>query len=314
MSRAPTGTGTASAAKSPFALAALLCALSLGTSNAVTLTWTGLAGDGNIASAGNWSPSQGPVTSDLLIFAGTNSLLPQLSSGLTIGSLSFNSTAGAFTLGGAGTYTINTAAGVTNSSAATETINNNITLGLAQTWSATAGALVFGGNVANGNFLLTLTGGFNTSISGSIGGTGGLTKSGTGTLTLSGTNTYTGLTTLSAGTLVLGSNAAIGTGTFSLGTATLQTGGAARTLNNVISLAGTTTFAGADALNFSNAATLTGSRTLTVSGAGVVTFDGAISGSTRKLTKSGAGTLVLNNANTYTGGTTLSTGTLVLGN
>ncbi len=112
----------------------------------------------------------------------------------------------------------------------------------------------------------------------------------------------------------MGSNSAIGPGTLSLGTATLNTGGAARTLANALTLAGNPTFSGAEALGFSGAVNMTGSRTLTVSGTGVVTFDGLISGGARKLTKTGAGTLVLNNANTYTLGTALSAGTLVLGN
>lgn len=317
MSRGPTGTGTRTATKLPFVIAALCCVVfTLSTARATTLTWTGLAGDGNIATAGNWSPAQSPAPSDLLIFAGTNSLLPQLSSGLSVGSLSFNNTAGAFTLGGAGTYTITTAAGIVNSSASTQTINNNLTLAIAQTWNASAGGLIIGGNVNLGAFVLTLNGGFNSSIGGNITGSGGLTKSGTGTLTLSGSNGYTGTTTLSAGTLVLGSNSAVGPGTLSIGTATLNTGGAARTLSNAITLAGNSIFNGADALTFSGAANMTGSRTLNVSGTGVVTFDGVISGTggARKLTKSGAGTLVLNNANIHTGGTALSAGTLVLGN
>ncbi len=315
MFRRPIGPGTRTATKLSFVGVAYCCAfLALSTARAATLTWTGSAGDGNIATAGNWSPAQSPGTGDLLIFAGPDSLLPQLSSGLTVGSLNFNNTAGAFTLGGTGTYTITTAAGISNSSANTQTINNNVTLGLAQTWTASTGALVVGGNVNTGAFLLTIAGASNTTIGGNITGTGGLTKSGTGILTLSGTNGYTGTTTLSAGTLVLGSNSAIGPGTLSLGAATLNTGGAARTLSNAITLAGNSIFNGADALTFTGAANMTGSRTLNVSGTGVVTFDGVISGAARKLTKTGAGTLVLNNANLHSGGTALSAGTLVLGN
>ena len=43
------------------------------------------------------------------------------------------------------------------------------------------------------------------------------------------------------------------------------------------------------------------------------TYGGVISG-TGTLTKSGAGTLTLTGANTYTGGTTISAGTLQIGN
>jgi len=51
----------------------------------------------------------------------------------------------------------------------------------------------------NAGFLLTVSGGFNSTISGVLSGTGSLTKTGAGTNFLSGTNTYTGLTTISVG-------------------------------------------------------------------------------------------------------------------
>src|SRR5258707_1130118 len=88
---------------------------------AATLTWTGAAGDGLVSTAGNWSPAQVPSSGDTLIFAGSTSLSPQLKTSLTVGSITFNSTATAFTLGGTGTYTVNSG-GITNNSTATETI------------------------------------------------------------------------------------------------------------------------------------------------------------------------------------------------
>ncbi|HEX4640716.1 MAG TPA: autotransporter-associated beta strand repeat-containing protein, partial [Chthoniobacterales bacterium] len=160
---------------------------------AATLTWTGGGASDDTNLIGNWGFI--PATGDLLHFAGTTRLTPNQVNALSIGSLTFDSGAGAFSLGG-NTYTITGASGVTNNSTNTQTINNAITLGLAQTWSATSGNLVFGGNIATGGFVLTITGGSNTSASGNISGTGGLTKTGAGTLTLSGVNTYTGKTTI----------------------------------------------------------------------------------------------------------------------
>ena len=63
-------------------------------------------------------------------------------------------------------------------------------------------------------------GGLNTSTSfaGTIATGISLTKAGTGTLTLSGTNTYTGVTTVSAGTLKAGSATALGTGAATVAT------------------------------------------------------------------------------------------------
>ena len=69
-------------------------------------------------------------------------------------------------------------------------------------FSTTIGSLSGAGFVQLGS--ATLTAGGNNSVTtfaGVISGSGGLTKVGIGTLTLSGANTYTGLTTVSAGTL-----------------------------------------------------------------------------------------------------------------
>lgn len=70
------------------------------------------------------------------------------------------------------------------------------------------GAVVANGAAIAYNVALTGTGGVfnttaNTSVSGAIGGTGGLWKNGTGTLTLTGVNTYTGNTNVEVGKLVV---------------------------------------------------------------------------------------------------------------
>ena len=55
------------------------------------------------------------------------------------------------------------------------------------------------------------------------------------------------------------------------------------------------------------------SSTLTVNG-GMLTFSGVIAGSGLALSKAGTGTLILNGANSFSGGATLSAGLLNLGN
>jgi autotransporter-associated beta strand protein len=143
-----------------------------------------------------------------------------------------------------------------------------------------------------------------------------LTQAGTGLLALTAANTYSGGTTLGAGTIEVGNNNALGTGTLTLKSGTFMAIGSAVTLPNAVTLAGGVTIGGTLAITFTGPATLTASRTLTVSNTGLTTFVGAVgqSASGFALTKAGAGALALTAADTYSGGTTLSAGTLEVGN
>ena len=105
-----------------------------------------------------------------------------------------------------------------------------------------------------------------------------LALNGAGTQTLSGANTYTGATTISAGTLQIGNGGTSG----SLSTTSTIT-------NN-----GTLVFHRSD-----NLAQGTAFSTAAISGTGA-------------MVKLGAGTLTLNAANSYTGGTTLEAGMIIL--
>ena len=112
------------------------------------------------------------------------------------------------------------------------------------------------------------------SFSGAITGTGGsLEKTGSGTLTLSGANSYTGTTEISGGTLRIGAGGTTGT----LGTGAVINDGAL-------------VFNRSDALTVANQ----------ISGSGT-------------LTQAGGGVLTLTAANSHTGGTTISAGTLAIG-
>ncbi|ELD4761584.1 autotransporter-associated beta strand repeat-containing protein [Salmonella enterica] len=166
-----------------------------------------------------------------------------------------------------------------------------------------------------------------------IGGTGSVVKSGDKTLTLSGANSYTGGTTISGGTLVATNVEALGSGDVTDNAVLeLNTGG---TFDNVISGSGQVVKSGDEMLTLSGANSYTGGTTISggtlvasnveALGSGDVTdnatlelntggdFDNNI-GSTGSVVKSGDKTLTLSGANSYTGGTTISGGTLVATN
>jgi autotransporter-associated beta strand protein len=136
---------------------------------------------------------------------------------------------------------------------------------------------------------------------------------GTGMMTLSGTNsTYTGSTTINDGTLALANPLVLqnsplvttGGGELALDVGITSTtfgglSGASGNLNTIIS-------------NYSSVTNLT----LNPAAGSVLTYGGVIAnGATgMSLTKTGAGTQILSGANTYTGTTTVSEGTLVASN
>ncbi len=112
-----------------------------------------------------------------------------------------------------------------------------------------------------------------------------------GTVILNSANSYTGGTTLETGTLVIGNNTALGTGTLTTIDPT------------VVYMNG---------INMANPIVMQGDTTLEVDNTDSATQSGAISesGGSYAVTKTGTGTLALTVANTYTGGTTIDAGVL----
>ncbi len=150
---------------------------------------------------------------------------------------------------------------------------------------------------------LTFSGSASYTISGSgaIAGSGGLAKSGSGTVTLATTNTFAGPVSITGGVLAV-DNLADGGEPSSIGASSASA-------SNFIINGGTLRLAGSQTNT---------NRALTLGAAGgvidtPVTFQisGGITGA-GALTKTGSGTFILANANTYSGGTLLQAGTLVL--
>ena len=160
----------------------------------------------------------------------------------------------------------------------------------------TTGSII--GNVTdNGNLV------FNrsdvVSFSGNISGTGTLTQSGSGTVTLSGDNSYTGGTSVSGGILSVGSDANLGNASGGIA----LSGGELLTTGNFTSARTVTLTPSAVANTLASLANFT------------VTYSGLISGSGGLVVGDPVGTAtgtvdLANAANSYTGGTTVSAGTL----
>jgi autotransporter-associated beta strand protein len=154
------------------------------------------------------------------------------------------------------------------------------------------------GNVANDG-LVRFAQSVNGTYAGVISGTGAVAKTGAGTLTLTGNNTYAGGTTVSEGTLQLSGAGTLGSavGTTTVSGGTLDLGGTSQTQNGGVTLTSGTIQNG----------TLSSSGSFTVQ-SGAVSASLAGSGN---LVKTGSGTVILTGTNGYTGGTTVSGGTLI---
>jgi autotransporter-associated beta strand protein len=118
-----------------------------------------------------------------------------------------------------------------------------------------------------------------TRIDSVVDGTAGLVKTGAGNLTLTAANTYTGATTITAGTLLIGNGGSTG----SLAPSSAINNNSALVFNRTNAIAQGTDFA-------------------------------AVIAGTGSLAMNGSGTLILSGDNTYTGTTTITAGTLQIGN
>ena len=188
------------------------------------------------------------------------------------------------------------------------------------------GGSVVGGNAANS--MLTLNIASSNTFDGTLGGAGTnennltLAKTSAGSLTLTGNNTFSGGISIPAngGTVIAGHNNALGTASVSLNSNTalqIQNG---ITINNSLRAEDQGNFKGLTLLSGATSATYSGNISIlettptnfdiNAANGGTFTISGIISGN--GFEKVGVGTVILTAANTYTGNTTVSAGTLAL--
>ncbi len=221
----------------------------------------------------------------------------------TIG-VSANQTA-TITFSGGSTICSNTASSMEtpNFNLGANGASSTVTFGaLAGTYS---GSLTFNGAATlSGNTTLQVYS--PTTINGSIGGGNVLTMGGPGLLVLGGSDsTYFGGTTVNGGTLQLTNGGALGSGSVGVNGGILDIHG------NSFTNIGPVTLAGGSIINSGSAgASLSASGYTLVSG----TASAALAGGGAALLMNGPGLALLSGSNSYGGGTTVSGGTLQLGN
>ncbi|MFO0899488.1 MAG: autotransporter-associated beta strand repeat-containing protein [Pirellulales bacterium] len=296
-----------------------------------TVTNTANSGAGSLRQAvidANASPGADTINVNVTGTVTLSTSLPALT-----GDIDLNGPAsGSFTVTGGASVAIFAGAAAVGKSAAGTVV-------LSAASSNTGGTRVSGGvlqgnttslqgDIAN-NANVTLSQTTTGTYAGIMSGTGSLTKAGTGTVTLSGANTYSGGTTISAGTLQgdttslqgdIVDNATVNfnqatagtyTGNISGTGAIVKQGAGTLTLTGTNTNTGTTTISAGtlqgNTANLRNNITNNAAAIFDQGSAG--TYSGVMSG-TGTLTKQGAGTLTLTGANTYSGGTTVSAGTL----
>jgi autotransporter-associated beta strand protein len=210
----------------------------------------------------------------------------QSESGITIG-------AEALSLSGAGI----SSGGALRNISGTNTYGGLITLSASSTIGSDAGVLTLSGSIRGATQNLTIAGAGDTRITGTIATTTGtLAKSGAGRLTLSAANTYTGLTTISGGTLAYGVANALSTGGITLNGGVLDiasfsdsVGQVTLTSGNIVGTTGTLT----STANFS-----------TTSG----TISATLGGTNFGIAQQGSGKTVVTSSNAFTGGSTVAAG------
>jgi autotransporter-associated beta strand protein len=257
-----------------------------------------------ILGSGQTTATTGSITS---IGGAGNLTLQALASGA--GGLGYSAGTGILVQSGSAGLNINT--------------TGTVIAGSAQSWTnKSANSLTVSSNVAGSSassnpetLTLTNTAAGGTTISGSIADGSGsgstlalnINNTGSGVTTLSGANTYSGQTSITAGKLDLSNSSALQNSTLSytLANSLIFDSSVASDAFTLGGLSGSTN------LGLTNNASAAVSLSVGNNNSST-TYSGVLSGG-GSLNKVGSGTLTLTNAESFTGGTIVSTGTLQLG-
>lgn len=273
------------AMKRPLVTWTLCCACLAGVATGQTVRdWTSNS-DQRWTRNANWSGNQPNSNNEIAQFGTGSQLNPLLNTNSnTVRGISFSSSAAAYDVGDDnGSRSLRIGNGTSGFIENLSSSNQIISIATLQFQSASTisttgtGALTIISDLSGTNRNLTFDATSNITLSGNITtGSGSLTKQGSGDLHLSGANTFTGVTTISAGTIV-----ADAAGVFANSNRIDISSGASLNLNNFTETIGRLT--GAGILNLG--ASGTGQLTL---GSGNSSFSGAITGSGEIIIGAGA--------------------------
>lgn len=305
----------------------------LASSGAVTIS-----GNSNLSLTGNNTGLTGTVSigGANTVTLGNANALGTAAVTIAAGNLPAIGFGGAFTLNNA--MTLGSGSSIWTGGSNTLTFGNNVTLagnaGITL-WGQSArinGTLGLGANtfsvVQSGSSTLSMT------LAGPVTGTGGITMNAANNKTLilantAGANTYSGGTTITAGTVSIGTGGTTAdtshVGALGTGSVSISTGGLLRLWirnNSSFNIANNLSINGGTLRNEDGNHTITGTVAVGTNGATFqsvwsgknLTLSNTISGSGPVTVQGNGGQVRLVGANTYTGATTVSNGTLLLSN